>query len=53
MPKPQVPRFKTSLMLPAVVWKQFRMQCLADGRPAHVVVTELLEKYLAQRKGGR
>jgi hypothetical protein len=53
MTKSKQPYLKTSLTLPPELWRKFRVQCLTEGRPAHVALAELLEKYLATKKGGR
>ncbi len=53
MTKPKPAAMKTSLTLPPALWVRFRQQCLAEHRPAHAVVAELLEKYLATKKGAR
>jgi hypothetical protein len=40
---------KTSLAIPHELWTRFRMQALAEHRPAHKIVAELLTAYLAKK----
>lgn len=37
---------KTSLNLPASLWKRVRIQALEEGRDAQSIVAELLEEFL-------
>ena len=37
----------TSIQVPPGLWRRFRMRCLAEGRPAHRVMAELMTRYLA------
>lgn len=47
--KTRAPHVKTSLSIPLALWTRFRMQALAEGRPAHQIVAELLTAYLAKK----
>ncbi len=45
---------KTSLNLPADLWKKVRIRALEEDRSAQEVVVQMLEEYLRRpKKGGR
>ncbi len=45
---------KTSLNLPADLWKKVRIRALEEDRNAQEIVIEMLEEYLRRpKKGGR
>ena len=45
---------KTSLNLPAELWKKVRIRALEEDRSAQEIVIEMLEEYLRRsKKGGR
>ncbi len=55
MPKKEVADvIKTSLNLPAALWKRVKIRALEEDRNAQDIVIEMLEKYLRKpRKGGK
>jgi predicted DNA-binding protein len=47
-------KIKTSIKLPAGLWKRLRLRSIEEGRDAQDIVAELIEAYLRKpRKGGR
>ena len=47
---------KTSLAVPADLWKALRIAAIEDGEQAQVIIARLIEAYLrdrARRKGGK
>jgi len=45
--------FKATMWLPGALWSRVRVKALEERRPAQEIVTEALQAYLKNQKGGR
>jgi hypothetical protein len=44
------PLHKTSIAVPATLWRDLRIAAIEDGEQAQRIIARLIEQYLAQRR---